>query len=540
MSTGPPERPKRKPFLPPLPEHSLTGQFARYHGRPRRRKLISRTMWAFILRWRYILGAATAMGLIVALIASGMVLLRDAGLNEDRAPSAAAPTLQELNDSIAKAKRYISALYKPLDGGMAVQSEASGVPLRAYFPTENKWVLLGEEVKECSTGNNGCKTTTSINPQSTGKDKESYAVSFSTQTKRDAFTVSIDIDWRSQPDQFRIETRPLAVVEPVELWLDTTKLAAYTPEDYQKSSRMFPTSNQAVLRMLRYTVRHATQEAYLYWNTYGHDRAKAAALAKFLQQNRYTPGYDMRAPLFDASSKLSDELPFDPGAYSDCDHLPEPDWSAYAYHSKVCLFRDTYLNIGARDPFLQAWQALTTLVKYKNPKHEIPGSSFWEQGGTPADIARHLQGQWNRSGKGIPKCTPLSCNELSGIRTSVFGALQTQLGYRYGNTASQRYADAAATMTVKMQVPVNGKLVMEKGTFYRPAHAGAYLASWDDKGRFMTPSTPKMVVWAALTVSGSELTPIEYAGIIPSNSETSLDALSFLSMYRCQKYKVCG
>lgn len=539
--TGPPDSGKqqRKPFLPPLPKHSLTGQFARYHGKPRRRKLVSRTIWAFILRWKYIVGALTAMGAIVALVAGGMVVLRDVGLDENRLPSASAPTLDELNKSIDNAKRYISALYKPLPDGSAVQSEASGVPLKAHFTNRDEWILLGEEAKECTAGSDSCKPTTSINPLTSDKDSESYAVTFSNHSARDAFAVSIDIKWKAEPDKFRISLRPLSVKEPVELWLDDTKLELYTPEDDKPSSHVFPASYQSKLRMLRYTVRHATQEAYLYWSTYGHDPVKAATLAKFLKQNNYTPGYDMRAPLFGTSGKLADDLPFDPGAYSDCDHLPNQDTHAYAYHSKVCLFRDTYLNVGARDPFLQAWQALTTLVKYKKPGHETPGSSFWEQGGTPTEVARHLQGQWNRSGIGIPKCNPFSCQEQSAIRSAAFGALQTQLGYRYGDTTSQKFADAAAKMLISKQVPADGKLVMADGTFYRPAHAGAYLASWDNEGRFISPSTPKLVVWAALQVSGAELTPIEYAGIIPSNSETSLDALSFLSMYRCEKYKVC-
>jgi hypothetical protein len=47
-------------------------------------------------------------------------------------------------------------------------------------------------------------------------------------------------------------------------------------------------------------------------------------------------------------------------------------------------------------------------------------------------------------------------------------------------------------------------------------------------------------VAVALYLKGARPTPVEYQGIIPSNSETTLDALGFLQMYRCAKYKVCG
>lgn len=492
-----------------------------------------------LYRWRYSLIAISVIFATITGIPTAMVVGRDWGDNPNHLPTASAPSLAELNGSIALAEQYLNSVYKLVGNDMAVQSEASGVPLKAHFTDTNQWVLLDEEVQECLA--DPCQDTTSISPVTSGKFAENYAVLFSSSTKRESFTVSITINWNAKPNKLSLSLIPLQVNEPVELWLDELKLATYNAKDSKKSTVEIAKADTHKLRMLRYTVRHATQAAYMYWLKRG-NVAKADALARFLQSNGYTAGLDMRAPLFDLSSNLSDELPFDEAAYEDCDHLPEPANLAYAYKSKVCLFRKTYLEVGARDTFLQAWQALTTLVKYSNPNREHPKNGWWLQGSTPSEISMHLRGLWNRTGYGMPKCTPFSCNEMSGIRTSIFGALETDLGYKYGDKTAQRFADAAATTTIKAQI-TDGMLYMKDGTFYRPAHTGAFLASWDGmKGkylRFIVPSSPALVSYMAFKVTGASPTPPEYLGLIPSNSETSLDAVGFLLRYRCAKYKVC-
>ena len=532
---------KEGPFLPGLPQHSETGVMAKLDPDfVRRRRLARRTFVALLIRWRYVVTFSLLLSIMAGLVGVGMVLLRDASINKDKLPTQAAPTLEELNNSIALGERYVTALYKTLPGEMAVQSEASGVPLKAHFTSDDTWVLLGEEREACPNDGNDCEPTTLLDPVETGNNDEQYDVTFSNNRTRGAFRATVKINWAFKPDQFQITLLPKNVSEPVEIWLDNKQLTDFSPTKKGESAHAFATSQQALMRMLRFTIRHATQEAYMYWSTYGDDPKRAAALASFLERNRYTPGYDMRAPLFGTSGELPDDLPFRADAYPDCDHVAESSEFAYAYRSKVCLFRDTYLNVGARDPFLQAWQALTTLQKYKDPDRKLPNGGWWLQGETPAEIAHHLQGQWNRTGYGIPKCTPFSCNEMSGIRTSVFGALQAELGYRYGNASSRKFADAAAKMVVTAQVGTDGKIRMADGTYYRPSQIGAYLAAWDTADtRFIVPSAPKLVAGIAYFVTGEEPIPPEYLGIVPSNSETSFDALGFLHLYRCEKYKVC-
>lgn len=540
-------RPKK--FLPGLPDHSETGVIHREaierarRGEippdqvPRRRKrLVSRTFFAFLVRWRYFVSTSTALLLTMSLIAGALVLFRDSFNDPNKLPTYSAPTLDELNNSIELAQRYLGSLYKPLEGGQAVQSEASGVPLRAHFLDTDRWVLLGEDVR-CEKQD--CKTTTSLTDVHDSATSDDYKVAFHTPAAIDALKVHVQINWTFSPTQFQITTTPLSVKEKVELWLDTVKLSTFEPGSTKSSARALGNDSQSQLRMLRFTIRHATQEAYLYYSTYGKNPERAAALKKFLEANGYVAGYDLRAALFDANGKLPDDLPVNDKAYPDCDHTAASSPLAYAYRSKVCLFITPYLISGDRDPFLQAWDALTVLMKYDDPNHEQPEWGWWTQGDTPVEVSQHLRGQWNRSGSGVPKCTPFSCAEESDIRTAAFGALETQLGYVHGDEKSKKFADAAAKVVTMVQIGTDGKFKADNGiTYTRPGQAGSFLSAWTPKLEFTQPSTPKLPVAVALTVRGAIPTPLEYQGIIPSNSETSFDALGFLLMYRCAKYHV--
>ncbi len=533
-------------FLPRQPDHSATGVMQRltpeeldFFDRggmevPRRKKrVVSRTFIAILSRWRYLLSTSVALMLVASLFGVGLTAVRDASNNTTRPPTQSAPTLLELNRSIELGQAYIAALYKPLPGGEAVQSEASGVPLRVYFPGQRAWVLLGED-RRCASR---CDTTTSIDNTHESATSDDYVVTFNAPNAPDALKVRVQINWTFSKTQYQILLTPVGVKLPAELWLDTTKLESYAPGANPVTKHVFEDGNLSQLKMLRFTTRHATQEAYLYWSTVGHDPARAAALKKFLEADGYVAGYDLRAPLFGANASLPDDLPVNPKAYADCDHIATggPDW--YAYRSRVCLYESMYLTSGDRDPFLQAYDALTILVKYKDPKHALPEWSWWVQGGTPADVFTHLRGQWNRTGQGVPKCTPFKCEELSSIRTSAYGALATQLGYGYHDPGAQASADAAAKVIIQTQIPANGAIPMGDGTTYiRPGQAGGFMTAWTSSLRFTQPSTPKFPLGVALWLKDGTLMPPEYRGVVASNSETSLDALGFLMMYRCQKY----
>lgn len=527
--------------LPALPRHaSDTGTLPAVQRRQRR---ISRTITWLQVNIRFL----TLLVILLALMASGtgggLVLSRDWFNNPYRLPAQTAPTQAELAKALLLGQKFISALYKPLPQDQAVQSESSGVPLSAQFPAENDTrVLLGQDTPVL--GSNGASySASSISDVDLDATHDRYTVTFSSPAQADALKFRVIIDWTFTKTSWQLQLRPLHVAEAADIWLDQRLLVEYLPGQSPTYEHVFADANQSLLRTLRFTVRHATQEAYLC--AYNHNPSRKAALAQFLTANGYIPGFDLRAPLCQNDlAHLPDDMPVNSQAYPDCRHIAKSSEFAYAYHSKVCLYEGLYILSGERDPFLQAWSALTILKKYHDPNHPLPENHFWMQGGTPAEVAVHLQGMWDN---GIPKCQPFACAERSGIRTSVFCALETELGYHYGKqltpsaaALARRYADAAAKVLVQTQIGPRGAIRASNVTYIRPGQAGSYMESWIANSlRFTNPSTPAIPVAVALVLKGASPTPIEYPGPLASNSETSLDAQSALKGYDCAKYRVC-
>lgn len=460
-------------------------------------------------------------------------------------PSVPGPSLPEVNASIALAEGYIDGLYKRLPDDQAVQSETYGLPLRVYFPAQDQWVLLGEgRAGDCLPQ---CSGATSIKPGVSSETTESYTVGFTAPSQQETFRVTVAVDWAAAPQQFSVmlEDPQLAGSgATAQLWLGNELLATYdSGGSTAPVQRTFPTTDRTLLSSFRYTVRHATQEAYLYASQRG-DAVRARQLAGFLRSNGFQPGLDIRATVFGAGKDLPDGLPFvasgDEDVYADCDHaLPERPGS-YPYSSKVCLMGvAAFLLAGRGDAFLQSTQALQTLSKYDDPNHAYPFLvSLGMNGATPDGTATHLEQLWDTTGYGIPSCTPLACetSRVSGLRTFLFGTLEANLGYRHGQTARQRYADAVAAGAIAAQVGASGTIRKDDGkTLVRPVQAGAFPIFWDTNHRFVPTTGLTQVATEMLSM------PPEYAGVAASNSETTLDGYAFLVNYRCVRFAVgCG
>ncbi|MEA5454871.1 hypothetical protein SPF06_09070 [Sinomonas sp. JGH33] len=446
-----------------------------------------------------------------------------------------------MNNAIALAEGYLDGLYKPLPNGQAVQSEYYGLPLRVYFSGYDHWVLLGQgRAGDCMPG---CTGATSITAVAASATTETYRVSFASPTTPDALRVTVSLDWAAAPGQFSVTVSNPQLTDKgtsAQLWLDEEPLATYSPGDSTAPVvRSFPTAERSLLRSLRYTVRHATQEAYLYAALRG-DGVRADRLASFLRANGFTPGVDLRATIFGAGQQLPDDLPFvasgSDNAYADCDHQPAAGTTAYPYTSKVCLLGvDTFLLAGRFDPFLQATQALQTLTKDGDPHRGYPVLvSLGLQGGTPTETADHLEQLWATLGYGIPPCTPLGCelNRASRLRTFVFGSLEAMLGYQYGQVSRQSYADAVAANAIADQIGPSGTIRTAGGTIVRPVEAGAFPVNWTADHRFVP--TSGLTQWASDMLS----MPPEYAGAIVSDAETTFDGYAFLVTYRCARFAV--
>lgn len=457
------------------------------------------------------------------------------------APSASGPSLDQVNSAIALAEDYLDGLYKELPNGQAVQSEAYGLPLRAYFPGYDRWVLLGQgRTGECLPT---CSGSTSITPGVSSGSTEAYSVSFASPSNTDALHVSVTVDWSAGPKQFSITLLDPKVNDAstsAQLWLGDTLLATYSPAGSAGPvTHSFPTTNRSLLSSFRYTVRHATQEAYLY-ASYRGDTSRAERLASFLRANGFEPGVDIRASLFNAGKQLPDGLPFvaagDDDVYADCGRSLSSGPTFYPYSSKVCLMGvRAFLLAGRGDAFLEASQALQTLSKYDDQNHPYPFLvSLGLQGSTPSETADHLQQLWATTGYGIPSCTPAGCetHRISGLRTFLFGTLETRLGYRHGQSDRQRYADAVAANAIAAQIGDSGTIRNEDDTLTRPMQAGAFPIYWDRDHRFI-PTT-------GITQTATDMLsmPPEYAGIAVSNSETTLDGYAFLIDYRCARFGV--
>ncbi|HET6747593.1 MAG TPA: hypothetical protein VFH06_05810 [Candidatus Saccharimonadales bacterium] len=460
----------------------------------------------------------TLIGLIFSAVCA--VCTRDSLLTPPSPPSITAPTLAELDEAILGAQVYLDGLYKPLDEGEAVQSEYYGIPLRVFFPQENRRSLLGED------------SSSTIEAEESGYADESYRVSFDDG----AFTAMVHIAW--QPGgEFDLTLTPHDVKRQAVVWLGPTRLGTYKNSVLLVSSTVFHGHAASSLASLRYTVRHATQQAYMYWTARG-DAKKAGALLHFLTSEGYAPERDVRAVLFRRATSQESTLPLDQTAYQDCEHLPDANPLAYPYHSKACKALWAYLDAGARDPFLQATYALQVLQKYQDPSHAYEQSPFkdlWLQADTPKAAAELLRRQWGRTGNGIPSCTPFDCIDVaSGIRTFVYGALEAELGYRYGDQTALRFADAAAHFTLAVQI-TDGIVRMPQGNAYRPVQNGSFPVYWDTNGKFAPPKG-SFLSGVTMALIGEASMPAEYVGIAPSNSETTFDAWAFLVRYRCLKY----
>jgi hypothetical protein len=422
-----------------------------------------------------------------------------------------------------------------------VQSEFYGLPLRVFFPHYRRWVLLGQgHAGDCLTG---CSGPTTIIPGPASRTRETEVVEFATPAVPGALRAQVTVNWAAAPHQFSVTISDAWLTDPAtsaQLWLDDVRLASYAADTPAAPvTRSFTDRSRTVLRSLRYTVRHATQEAYLYWRA-RHNLVRARRLAAFLRSNGYHPGADLRAAIFGQGGQLPPAMPFTASgrynAYPDCSHLPAPTVTAYPYTSKVCLAGvNTFLLAARNDPFLETFQALQTLNKYADPNRHYPllvGLGL--HGTTPAETSDHLEQLWDQLGYGLPACTPAGCDltRASGLRTFAFGELETLLGYRFGQATRRTYADAAAATAVATQIRADGLIRSTGQTWLRPAQAGAFPIFWNEQHQFIPLGGPMQAATDLLSM------PPEYAGLIVSDSETTFDGWAFLVTYRCARFNI--
>jgi hypothetical protein len=499
--------------------------------------------------WRRSVALLLVAGTLAATMVAGSVVAvvdRLGASTPPRPGRVAAPSLATLNAAIARGESFLDGLYKPLGRAGAVQSEYYGLPIRVWFSGHRSWVLLGQaDPVGCPATD--CPPPTRIRSLESTYDTEAYELTFATPTTPEGLRLRAEVDWAAGGGRYRVSVTALAFDDPAtaaEVWLDDQRLGSFQPGPLAARQpalrRSFPARQVDHLRSFRFTIRHATQLAWLH-AVGREDEPRTAALARFMLAAGFVPGRDLRAAIFGRGRDAPRDFSYrhEPflDAYGDCQLEPPASPMAYPYRSKACLGNvQPYLLAARYDTLLPAIEALQALNR-----GEAPDSAYRDRSAllpmvttSAGRTADELEGRFDRLGFGIPRCTLLGCDRerASALRTFSFGMLETVLGYGSGQVGRRRYADAVANLALRVQVGDDGVVRAADRVAYRPALRGGFLSYWNRDRRYLKPSGVVQAVADRFNM------PPEYLGLRPTDSETSFDAYAFLALYRCARYKV--
>lgn len=499
--------------------------------------------------WRRSVALLTVAGTLATAMVAGSIVAMVDRLGASTPPPpvpVTAPTLASLNGAIANGEQFLGGLYKPLGRAGAVQSEHYGLPIRVRFPGYRRWVLLGQ-------GDNGtcepsaCPLPTAIRSLESGYATEAYELRYATPSSADGLRLRAQIDWDVGGGRYQVSVTALSFDDPAttaEVWLDDVRLGTFAagPVDGQPPvlRRSFPIREAGHLRSFRYTVRHATQLAWLHAVSRNDDN-RSTALARFMLKAGFVPGRDLRAAIFGRGRDAPRDFSYrhEPflDAYGDCQLDPPATPLAYPYRSKACVGNvQPYLLAARYDTLLPAIEALQALNRGESPDNAYRDqSALLPMVTTSASrTADELERHFDRLGFGVPRCTPLGCDRerASAVRTFTFGMLETVLGYSGGELDRRHYADAVANLALRVQIGEDGVVRAADRVAYRPALRGGFLSYWDADRRYLKPAGVVQAMADRFNM------PPEYLGLRPTDSETGFDAYAFLALYRCAKYQV--
>jgi hypothetical protein len=514
---------------------------------PAARAPIPRAAPARPLRRRSLALLVIAGTVVTAMVAGSLVVMVDRlGATTPSPPvGAPAPTLEHLNVAIARGEAFLDGLYKPLGPAGAVQSEHYALPIRVRFPGYRRWVLLGQGDTGACQGED-CPAPTRIRSLESSYASEAYELTFATPANPDGLRLRAGVDWDAGQGRYRVTVSALALDDPAttaEVWLDDVRLGTFRPGPVAGQPalrRTFPVRDVGHLRSFRFTIRHATQLAWLHAVS-REDTARSSALARFMLNAGFVPGRDLRAAIFGQGRDAPRDFGYrhEPflDAYGDCRLNPPASPRAYPYHSKACVADvRPYLLAARHDTLLPAIEALQSLNRgespdrpYRDPSALLPVATT-----SASRTADELERRFDRLGFGIPRCTPFGCDRAraSALRTFAFGMLETVLGYDSGQLGRRPYADAVASLALSVQIGDDGVVRTADRVVYRPALRGGFLSYWNRDRRYLKPTG------VAQAVADRFNMPPEYLGLRPTDSETGFDTYAFLALYRCARYQV--
>jgi hypothetical protein len=499
--------------------------------------------------WRRSVALLLVAGTLATAMVVGSIVAMVDRLGASSPPQpipATAPSLASLNTAISRGEDFLDGLYKPLGKAGAVQSEHYGLPIRVRFPGYDRWVLLGQ-------GDNGtcqpatCPLPTAIRSLEAGYDTEAYELRYATPSSPGGLRLRASVDWDAGGGRFQVSVTALSFDDPstaAEVWLDDVRLGSFGPGPVNGEPpvlrRRFPLSQVGHLRSFRYTVRHATQLAWLHAVS-RNDDDRSTALARFMLTAGFVPGRDLRAAIFGQGRDEPTDFSYrhEPflDAYGDCRLDPPATPLAYPYRSKACVGNvQPYLVAARYDTLLPTIEALQALNRGESADHAYRDQAALLPRVTTsaAKTADDLERHFDRLGFGIPRCTLVGCDRerASALRTFSFGMLETVLGYNGGELGRRHYADAVANLALRTQIGSDGVVRAADRVAYRPALRGGFLSYWDAEHRYLKPTGVVQAMADRFNM------PPEYLGLRPTDSETGFDAYAFLALYRCAKYQV--
>ena len=258
-------------------------------------------------------------------------------------------------------------------------------------------------------------------------------------------------------------------------------------------------------------------------------------------------GADIYAPLWGLTADAELEQFFEMTPYHDCDLLlsgqgtasPQP-WGVhwvgttaktqyYAYESEACIAPSTYITNTRSDYLVPALQALHVLNLYDNPDflYDHPNG-----GGTtsPTSIARWIETNgW--IGHGV-KIAGKDAAVASLTHTAAFLALESVLGWKYGDTTSRTYANNAADVLVAVlwgvdpNLPYQGSTI-DKGVLTRTNQQNGPLRAWQNvSGAYQLAA--QSYLSDAFDFEGM---PREVGGLTVSDSEAALVYAQAMRIY---------
>jgi len=437
-------------------------------------------------------------------------------------PSGAGVKIQ-IQDAINLGYQALLRLYKgdnALGSSWSAQDEYMGFPLSLYNSYYGRAIRAGEG------------THTSIGVNSVTATSEDFEYEF-WNIPPDTIQVKIGVHLDFSPKQIRVIFRNdfHGLPNPSSIYLYGNLItSSFGPSNVGASVTKFynPQTDSGLFRSFRYTIRHGSQMGSKLYHDMG-DAMKASQLVNPVGYYGFT--YDIYDGLFDPSLWQMPHSYFyfyNIQAYHDCDVNPSlPDTpTSYPYHSKVCLWRDGYITASAADVLVPTLQAIYVLrdsgPDYHYQAWQCGASGCWFVDRTPRGWARYMETLWN--GEGIPK--PGATTYGTSVRTAAFGVLETILGYSYGDSTSKTWADTVRDVLLKVQVNALGYYPSGdlNGIALRPLFAGMWFTAWDP---YMQ-AVPRSLYDTLLDWLGM---PLEYAGMVPGNMESTESILQFFNVY---------